>query len=103
LKNSPPRAPAHLSNAAKTWWRRIVREYAVDDQAGCLLLQTALEAFDRMKGAQAQITTEGATVRDRFGQTKPHPLLTVERDARAQMLMALKQLNLDVEPEGDGP
>ncbi len=38
---------------------------------------------------------------DRFVQRKPHPLLAAERDARAQMLAALKALNLDLEPLKD--
>jgi phage terminase small subunit len=78
-------------------------EYQIDDDAGLLLLQTALEAYDRMKSAAAQIEADGETIKDRFGQLKPHPLLPTERDARAQMLAALKQLNLDLEPLRDGP
>lgn len=78
-------------------------EYQIDDQAGLLLLQTALEAFDRMKAAQERINADGEAVTDRFGQIKPHPLLPAERDARAQMLAALKQLNLDLEPLRDRP
>lgn len=96
-------APEHLSAAAKGWWQEITDEYAIDDRAGLLLLQTALEAFDRMKSAQAAIERDGELVKDRFEQLKPHPLLTTERDARSQMLAALKQLNLDLEPLRDGP
>ena len=97
------RAPAHLSDEARRWWRELQKEYAIGDAAGLLLLQTACEAHDRMKMAQAAIAREGQTVMDRFDQAKPHPLLTVERDARAAMLAALKQLNLDLEPLRDGP
>lgn len=96
-------APVHLSDAAKRWWRELQKEYDIDDPAGLLLLQTAMESFDRMKAAQAQIAVEGQTVLDRFDKPKPHPLLTVERDARAQLLLALKSLNLDLEPLRDGP
>lgn len=103
MKNSGPKAPRHLSREAKAWWRKLSSEYQLDDTAGRLLLQTALEAFDRMKAAADQIESEGATVTDRFGQAKPHPLLAAERDARSQMLAALKQLNLDVEPLRDAP
>lgn len=78
-------------------------EYAIEDQAGLLILQTGLEAFATMRGAQAAIKTEGSTVKDRFGQLKAHPLCAVERDARAQMLAALRQLNLDLEPLKGGP
>lgn len=90
--------PQTLSTEAGSWWSRIVEEYGIEDQAGLLLLQTAMEAFDRMREAQAAIAREGAAVPDRFGQLKAHPLTTVERDSRNQMLSAVKQLNLDLEP-----
>lgn len=97
---SPPRG---LSTEAKAWWKRLASEYSIEDDAGLLLLQTGLEAFDRMRLAQEAIQRDGMTVRDRFDQRKPHPLLPAERDARAQMLAALKALNLDVEPLHDRP
>lgn len=97
------KAPQHLSSEAQSWWDKLTAEYALDDEAGKLLLQTALEAFDRMKRAGERINADGEAVEDRFGQVKPHPLLNAERDARSQMLAALKQLNLDVEPLRDGP
>ena len=101
LKKSPGTPPDHLSAEAQHWWRRLVAEYELQDDAANLLLQTALEAFDRMRGCQAAIEQEGATLRDRFNQVKSHPLLSVERDSRAQMLAALKALNLDLEPLRD--
>jgi len=95
--------PKGLSRPAAAWWRELQAEYAVRDSAGLLLLQTALEAFDRAKACQKAIETEGQQVQDRFGQMKPHPLLSAERDARAQMLAALKALNFDVVPPKDTP
>ena len=97
------RPPGHLSKDAKRWWKELQGEYAISDAAGLLLLQTAMEAHDRMKMAQAEIERDGQTVLDRFSQPKPHPLLATERDARAQLLAALKSLNLDLEPLRDGP
>lgn len=100
---STPKAPAHLSKEAKAWWDSIVNEYDIQDQAGRLILQTGLEAFDRMRLAQGLLKKEGMTTVDRFGQPKAHPATTVERDSRAAMLGALKQLNLDLEPLNDRP
>lgn len=96
-------APKHLSKEAKAQWKRLLDEYGIEDEAGFLILQTGLEAFDRMRQAQAVIAKEGLTVKDRFDQAKAHPLTTVERDARAAMLAALKALNLDLEPLQDRP
>lgn len=95
--------PKHLSAEACKWWQQILDEYDIDDPSGVLLLQTALEAFDRMRQAQGIISEQGATIKDRFDQIKSHPQLTVERDARSQMIQALKALNLDLEPLRDGP
>jgi P27 family predicted phage terminase small subunit len=104
LKNSTPKPPDHLSPEAAAWWDRLASEYGIGsdgDEAGVLLLQTAMEAFDRMRACQASIDAEGVQVRDRFQQVKPHPLLPAERDSRAQMLAALKALHLDVTPPTD--
>jgi P27 family predicted phage terminase small subunit len=95
--------PRGLSTEAKAWWKRLAGEFQIDDDAGLLLLQTAMEAFDRMRLAQEAISDDGLTVLDRFGQRKAHPLLPAERDSRAQMLAALRALNLDVEPLHDRP
>lgn len=91
--------PKHLSTEAGKWWSALADEYSLcGDPAAELLLMSAMEAFDRLRGAQAAIAKDGATVTGRDDQIKPHPLLPVERDSRAAMLSALKQLNLDVDP-----
>jgi len=95
--------PGHLSEEARGIWNQLTEEYAIDDVGGLAILKAGLEAFDRAQGARLAIDEEGATIRDRFGALKPHPLLSCERDARAQWLAALKQLNLDLEPLRDGP
>ncbi len=104
MKNSaekPENPPKTLSAEARTWWKKLVKEYEIGDPAGFLLLQTALEALDGMRGAQQAIADDGATIKDRIGQLRAHPIITVERDARDAMLAALKALNLDVEPVRD--
>jgi P27 family predicted phage terminase small subunit len=103
LKNSGPAPPRHLSQEARKFWRKIAEEYVIDDDAGLVVLTVAFEAFDRMRDAQGQITKDGTTIIDRFGQVKMHPLLPVERDARAQSLAGIKALNLDLEPLADSP
>jgi len=87
-----------LSKEALGLKDRIKTEYGIVDEGGLLLLQTAFEAFDMMRKAQRIINKDGLTFKDRFYQVKTHPLCNVVRDARAQFLQALKQLNLDIEP-----
>src|SRR5215813_420981 len=97
-KSQHPKPPETLSDEAKRWWRSIVEEFQVDDSAGVLLLQSALESFDDMRRAQAILAKEGMTIVDRWGQQKQHPATLVLRDSRNLMLRCLKQLNLDIVP-----
>jgi P27 family predicted phage terminase small subunit len=97
-KRATPPPPAHLSAEAKKWWKEIHEGSAIEDRPGLLILATALEAFDRMRAAQVVISELGVTVVDRWAQVKLNPATTIERDSRAAMLSALRQLNLDIEP-----
>ena len=97
MKKLPVKTP-NLSPAARAWRRKLLRGYTIEDPAGQLLLQTALEAMDRMNQARALIEKYGAVTEDRFHQLRPNPATTIERDSRAAMLAALKALNLDLEP-----
>jgi P27 family predicted phage terminase small subunit len=96
-------APKHLSSEAKKIWKEILDEYSIEDAAGIRILRVALESFDRAQSAREAIDKDGMTVKDKAGQTKPHPLLPIERDSRAAFLSGLKSLNLDLEPLRDRP
>ena len=97
------KAPDYLTPESKTLWDSILSEFEIDDCAGLKILSTGLESYDRAQKAREQIDEEGMTLVDRFGISKPHPLLASERDSRAAFLSALKQLNLDLEPLKKGP
>lgn len=92
-----PKAPKTLSSEAKRLWNQIHAEFLIDDRHGLLLLEQALESFDRMRAAQVAIKEHGVVIKDRYEQLKTNPATTVERDQKAQMLACLKQLNLNLE------
>lgn len=98
MKKTNIKIPAGLSPAARVWWGKITDEYGITDAAGLLLLQNAMEAFDRMNQASDLIKKYGTLTFDRFKQLRANPACTIERDSRAAMLKALKDLNLDLEP-----
>ncbi|MGD0580377.1 MAG: hypothetical protein ABSC08_15785 [Bryobacteraceae bacterium] len=52
--------PSGLSPDAKRWWALIVSAYeiSVEDPAGLLLLQTALESWDSMRACRREIIGE---------------------------------------------
>lgn len=92
-----------LSDEASQLKAAILKDFDINDDAGLAILDTALEAYDLMHDAQAVVDAQGLTVAGDRGNIKAHPLLAVVRDSRAQFLMALKHLNLDIEPLNPGP
>ena len=101
VRRKGPKAPAGLSDEARRRWTELQCEYAIVDAGGLRVLDMFAQALDRYLAARRQIDTDGATQLDRFGQVRAHPLLTVERDSRAAVLSALRQLGLDLEPVRD--
>jgi len=101
MKNGLPKPPKRLSRAAKQQWASLQSEYDITDAAGLDLLGDYCNFFDRREQAREAIREEGATIKDRFGQTIAHPATRIERDASASMLRILKALNLDLEPLRD--
>lgn len=91
-------APKGLSPAAVAWWKRLHSEFDLRDAGAAFLLESALRAFDRMREAGALIDKHGVCITDRYQQLKPNPAVAAERDSRAAMLAAFKQLGLDVIP-----
>jgi P27 family predicted phage terminase small subunit len=94
--SKPPAPPRHLPPHERDLWKRIVSAFAFSDPASCALLAVALEAHVRCRTAREAIDADGASVRDRFGQLRAHPLTNVERDARTAFLQAMRSLNLDL-------
>jgi P27 family predicted phage terminase small subunit len=93
-KTKADTAPAHLSPEAKTLWAALMNDYDISDSAGRALLRVACEAFERAEQARAAIKRTGAVCKDRFGQPRASPWVNIERDARAQMVAALRALRL---------
>ncbi len=95
------KAQMELSPASQKLFRKIKRDWAIGDEPGLTILRTAMECLDRITEARAVIKREGITVPDRYGVPKLHPAVSVEKQARAGLLMALKALNLDLETLDD--
>ena len=91
---------AKLSPEAGRLFKKIVAEWTIEDNAGRFLLETALTAFDEMKEAQKTLASEGVYIKDRFKQLRLHPAAQREKEARAHMLGAFKQLGLDLDSLG---
>jgi phage terminase small subunit len=89
-------APSHLSTEAKKWWRIVFRTYEMDEE-GAFILRQALDCYDRVLQAQAQIKQDGIVIDGRFGK-RAHPALEIERAARSGLLQSWRMLRIDLEP-----
>lgn len=96
-----PTVPRHLSPESRRLWRETTRVYQLEARHLAILV-CALEAFDRMREAQAAVKADGAYVEGRFGM-KAHPGLAVERDSRLAFLRAQRELGLDLEVPASRP
>ncbi|MEW6299908.1 MAG: P27 family phage terminase small subunit [Thermodesulfobacteriota bacterium] len=101
MKNPLPgqKPPAHLSAASKKLWKQITEGWELDE-SGLLILQQALESYDRIREAQKAIRAHGLLVANERGALSANPALRVERDARTLLLRAWRQLALDLDPPG---
>ena len=95
---APIRPPGHLSAASKRLYAEVLKDYVLETHHVAVLVK-ALEARDRADQAREEIGAGPLLVTSRLGEAKPHPLLAVERDSRAQFGTLMKQLGLDI----DGP
>jgi P27 family predicted phage terminase small subunit len=93
-RSKGPRPPAHLSKPQRDLWRSVVERYELELHH-LRLLKLLCEALDRAEEARLSLVRDGAYVRDRFDQLKPHPALTVERDSRASAAKLARELSLD--------
>lgn len=98
-----PEPPDYLSEEAAELWNKFQEQHNLVEPQQIEILTRALEAFDRMREAQAILRAEGIVIRDRFDQPKQHPATLIERDNRAAMIAALTKLGLNLEPLRSGP
>lgn len=101
-KKRPPDAnapPAHLRDAGRALWAKLIREFGLRDAAARHLLQIACEAADRHADALAALAKHGPVYVDRFGAPRANPAATMARDAHASQLSALRALGLTGAPD----
>lgn len=96
------RPPKQLKATGRAFWKLVQETFAIADHQQPLVT-VAAELLDRADECRRIIDDEGVTVVDRFGQTKSHPLLPSERDARNAFLLACSRLGIDARPPEDAP
>ena len=89
-----PRPPDHLGEPEKAIWDQLLDDYRLATDLEATVLTSALEAHQRARTCRERILVDGETVFGRDNQLRAHPLLAVERDARAAFLQGLKALGI---------
>jgi hypothetical protein len=89
-------APAHLAREEAALFNEITRAYGLRDEVSRRILEEGLASLQRARKAREAVDKEGMTYLDTRNKPRPHPLLVVERDARAAALAAFRQLNLEL-------
>ena len=97
MKAKSPKAPLHLTEQTRIWWRSVLREYALEPHH-IRLLQAAAECWDRLQEARQLLARDGLVIEGREGGMRPHPAAAIERDSRIAFARLIRELDLDVEP-----
>ena len=91
-----PKAPQHLTEPTRAWWRNVGREWKLEEHH-IRLLTMACEAHDRATEAQAILARDGLVINGREGGVRPHPAVAIRRDAETAFARLLRELDLDVD------
>jgi phage terminase small subunit len=97
MKPRIPKAPAHLAEPTRAWWRSVVRDYQLEPHH-LRLLQAAGEAWDRLQEARLLLLRDGLVIGGREGGMRPHPAIGIERDSRTAFARLIRELDLDCDP-----
>jgi hypothetical protein len=93
----PP--PPGLSTASRRLWAELVGDVEVITDgrpaaSSLVLLEEVLRARERLEEIRQTLATDGITVVGSRGQTRPHPLLAIERQLVAEISNSLARLEL---------
>ena len=91
--DDPPRPPDHLGEPERQIWNAVIADFK-GRSASYFVLLSGLESHQRAREAREIIDSEGMTQLGRDGQSKAHPLCTVERDARRAFAQVFRSLGI---------
>jgi phage terminase small subunit len=95
-------APSHLSQRSQALWRELVPRRGASP-GRLTLLQSALEALDRVEECRLAIAKQGmVSVTKKTGALHVNPLVKIEKESRALFLRAWSDLGLRWDQDMDG-
>src|SRR5580698_8247436 len=89
-----PKPPATLSRKSAAYFKTFVEDYEVEDSQVEVLIRVC-QSMDRADEAAAGLKKHGSLMTtDRFGCDRAHPLVAIERQARAAIIDGIKALGV---------
>lgn len=85
--------PAHLSDAMKSWWRKVNDTFELEEHH-VQLLALACDAWDQAEAARWHLLIVGNTFTDRWGQPKQRPEVAIQQQARRDFARFVRDLGL---------
>ena len=96
MKPKPPKIPNYLTEPTRKWCREILSTWQLEPHH-LRTLFAAAKSYDRATEARIILDKAGLTFEDRFGQVRPRPETTIERDSLMLFAKLMRELNLDCE------
>ena len=85
-----------LGEEGQTIFHTLRKKHEIKDDHRLMLLRVVAESWETMLNSKIVISVEGSTIKGSHG-LKAHPEIATGKDAKNQMMAALKQLELDDE------
>lgn len=90
----PPTLLADLGTRGRQFVTELWNEYADWSPSNIVLLREAAEVLDLLERCRRSIAAKGCLLTGQRGTPYPHPLLRVQRQARATLLALVAAMNL---------
>ena len=90
------RAPSGLKAAGKSFWRKVLSEYQLEEAHDLQRLFQLCGCLDEIGEAEEVVEKDGRFILDRFGQQKEHPASRAIRDNKVLFCRILRELALDI-------
>ncbi|MBR0730374.1 hypothetical protein JQ595_16605 [Bradyrhizobium japonicum] len=95
MSSNPLAPPASLGEAGTELWRRIHRDYHVEDASGLETLTQICAAADTLAKLDAEIERDGMIIRSKSGM-RENPLLKIQLATRSFVTRSLARMGFDV-------
>ena len=95
MTNKIPKAPNGLGKSGKSFWKKIVQEYELE-QHHQALLQQACKCLDDLDLAEQALNEQGRYFLDRYNQHKEHPAANDSKQLRGLFQRLVRELGLDL-------